>query len=71
MSIEIKNKEANKFSVYCYSCWSVNQENGDYGPKPLEFWWLSEDINLHGAVDAGKEHEKSDNREHQVVISGH
>lgn len=71
MTIEIKNKDAEKFSLYCYSCWSVNEENGNYGRPPLEFWWLPDNTNLESAVHAGEEHEQSDNRNHQVVISGH
>lgn len=71
MSIEIKNKKAEKFSVHCYSCWSLNEENGNYGPAPLEFWWLPEETNLSKALDASSEHEQSDNKNHQIIISGY
>lgn len=81
MSIEIKISGSNenshqdhekvKYFAHCYSCPSVNEENGDYGQPPLEINWIPEDSTLDQVTSVCEEHEKwPSSREHKIVISG-
>lgn len=65
-----QNKEKIKYFVYCYSCPSVREEDGDYGPPPLEMSWIPEDLPLEQVVSMAKDHEKGEGKKHRIVVSG-
>lgn len=65
-----QEKENISWYVYCYSCPSVNEENGDYGPPPLELSWINTALTLEQIITQCEEHLASGNKNHHMVISG-
>jgi hypothetical protein len=65
-----QEEEHTHYFAYCDSCWSVSEENGDYGPPPLELSWVPDGAALEQVISECEKHEKHDNKKHNLRIVG-
>ena len=67
---ERNQEEHIHFFAYCNSCPFVSEENGDYGPPPLELSWVRENSTLDEVVAECSKHEQEDDKVHDMRIVG-